>query len=288
MIRSMTAFARTEVCAPVGHGWWELRSVNHRYLDMNVRLPEEWRLLESAIRERITKQIRRGKIDCVLRWQAGGEGANPLQLNVELTQALIQTAQKISALLPNPAPLSITDLLRWPGLLATPEQDLENTGQLLLAQLDLALEQLISQRQREGKQISELLTERCLAIAEDAKQTRQLLPAILNAQQEKLRQRLAEVLQSLDNERLEQEMVILAQKMDVAEELDRLETHLQELRQLLQQGGTVGRRLDFLLQEMHREANTLGAKSIHLTTTSASINFKVLIEQIREQVQNIE
>lgn len=289
MIRSMTAFAREESQLEWGRAWWEIRSVNHRYLEVNLRLPEELRGLDTRVRERISQHARRGKIDCNLRFEAG-KGTDPrIQINQPLAEQILHAAKQIKSLAPDDlcAP-SCMDILRWPGVLELPTLDLDALSSALLDELDKTLDHFIAHREREGRQLHNVLEARCQAIQEEVDAVRKFLPEILQTQRERLHKKLGEVLQNIDSERIEQEIVLFAQKMDVAEELERLETHLAEIRAALDHKTPVGRRLDFLMQELNREANTLGAKSVHARTSLAAVNLKVLIEQMREQVQNIE
>lgn len=283
----MTAFARIEQQEIWGQFCWELRSVNHRYLDISIRLPEDFRRLEVTIRERIQKQLKRGKVDCTLYFQVNKDNLEKWQINQNIVQQLWEAIQQINTMtgnkiLPNPI-----DILRWQGVLEAKTVDVEKIGEMILQYFDTALTQLITYREREGTQLASLIEQRCKAISAEIIPIRHDLPLILQAQREKLQTRLAELVE-LNSERLEQEMVILAQKMDVAEELDRMETHLGEIHQTFEQNQAIGRRLDFLVQELHREANTLGAKSNHINTSRRAMELKVLIDQMREQVQNIE
>lgn len=287
MIRSMTAFAREERQETWGQICWELRSVNHRYLDVCVRLPEDLRRLEATIRERIQQQLKRGKVDCTLYFQANTSYLQQWQLNTTLVQQLWNTIQQINTLTATNTTINALDILRWPGVLETNSIDIEKVSEAILYHFEIALTQLIGHREREGAQLATLIAQRCNAIAEEVVQIRSELPLILQTQRERLQTRLAELIE-IDGERLEQEIVILAQKIDVAEELERIEAHLIEIRQALAQDQSVGRRLDFLAQELHREANTLSSKSNHIYTSRHALELKVLIEQMREQTQNIE
>lgn len=287
MIRSMTAFARSTAQTEWGDVCWELRSVNHRYLEISTRLPEELRQLEAPIRERIAHTVQRGKIDCNLRFQADNR-SHHFEINLPLVEQLLHVAEQINQTRQQQEQIPTIEILRWPGVLESAMPDSERLAEPLLQNLNEALEQLLAYRQREGEQIKHLLEQRCQAIEQEIILVREELPVILQAQRERLQSRLLELEQNLNLERLEQEMVFMAQKMDVAEELDRLETHLLEVRQALKEEKPIGRRLDFLMQELNREANTLGSKSVHTRTSMASVNLKVLIEQMREQIQNVE
>ena len=288
MIRSMTAFARQERQGDWGTLTLELRSVNHRYLEVHPRLSDEVRSWESLIRERINARLGRGKVECNLRYQAPSMSEKEVVINKQLADALAHATRTIDGLIYNPAPVSAMDILRWPGVLQSRLVDEEVLKQEVLSVLDSGLDELIETREREGEKVKAHLLERCQGIGTVVAQVQVLLPEILQAQRDKLRSRLTELKAELDADRLEQEIVILAQKMDVDEELSRLSTHVTEVRRVLEQDQPVGRRLDFLMQELNREANTLGSKSIHSETTRASVELKVLIEQMREQVQNIE
>ncbi len=288
MLRSMTAFAREQADTRWGYCVWELRSVNHRYLDVYVRLPEELRGLEPAVRERVGRRLSRGKLECLLRLKPEAGSHTQFTFNSDLARQIIEAAQTLKNMLPDSAPLQALDILRWPGVLHPPDPDPDTMGETLLASLDRALEQLVAHREREGQQIHALLTQRCQGVEQEVARVDEVLPEVLEAQRERLRARLTEISAELNHDRLEQEMVLLTQKLDVAEELDRLRAHLTEIRQTLESSRAVGRRLDFLVQELHREANTLGAKSAHTATTQSSVNLKVLIEQMREQIQNVE
>lgn len=288
MIRSMTAFAREEQQENWGQICWELRSVNHRYLEISLRLPEEFRRLEMTIRERIQQQLKRGKLDGTLYFQINKTNNPCWTVNQELAQQVWRAMQQINVMTGSITPPNAIDILRWQGVVEQPTMDVKTMGEQVLYYFDTALKQLVAHREREGGQLARLIEQRCTAIAAETAIIRQDLPFILQAQRERLQTRLAELVE-LDHERLEQEIALLAQKMDVAEELDRLETHLQEIRQTFTiEDQSVGRRLDFLVQELHREANTLSAKSNHINTTRRAVELKVLIEQMREQTQNIE
>jgi len=288
MIRSMTAFARKERTEDWGTAYWELRSVNNRYLDVTPRLPEDVRAIESAIRERVRARLGRGKVDCTLRLSLGaGNGAN-LELNLALAKRVAEATREVDALLHDPARVSAVDVLRWPGVVQTQSPDVDALGGAVLGVLDEALDELVSTREREGQHIHELIVQRCdeMQIIVDA--VRKRLPEVLAACHQRLRDRLAEFSEQLNEERLEQEMAVLVHKTDVAEELDRLDAHVKEVRRVLGNDEPAGRRLDFLMQELNREANTLGSKSIDTETTRASVDLKVRIEQMREQIQNVE
>ena len=288
MIHSMTAFARCERQGEWGTAAWELRSVNHRYLEAGVRMPESVRDLEGVVRERLRTALKRGKVEAGLRLQTGEAAAAGVSLDVELARQVVHASREVDSLLYNPAPVSSMDVLRWPGVIRTEQADPEALKAALLELLDEAIAELLEARAREGAQLRGFIEERLAAVGAEVERVRTRVPEVLAAQRERLLARLEEVRTELDPARLEQEMVLLAQKIDVTEEMDRLGAHVKEVGRVLKQGGAVGRRLDFLMQELNREANTLGSKSQDAETTRSSVELKVLIEQMREQVQNIE
>jgi len=288
MIRSMTAFARRETSTEDGDLVWEVRSVNHRFSEGSPRLPEDLRTLEPAVRERIGGRIKRGKVDATLRFQPRAAVDQPLQIDRELAAKLARASREIDGMVYNPAPVNSFDILRWPGVLVTPQQDFERIGEAALALLEETLDELLAGREREGAQLKLMIEQRSQAVAGQVAAVREHLPTLQAALQERLRASVAELAAEVDQDRLAQEVALLAAKADVAEELDRLDTHIDEVRRVLQQDEPVGRRLDFLMQELNREANTLGAKAADSELSRASVELKVLIEQMREQVQNIE
>ncbi len=288
MIRSMTAFARRETSTEEGDLVWEIRSVNHRFSEVSPRLPEDLRSLEPAVRARITARIKRGKVDATLRFQPRAAADQPLEIDRGLATKLAQVSREIDGLVYNPAPINAFDILRWPGVLVAPQRDLERLAEAALALLDETLDELLASREREGAQLKAMIEQRCQAMAEQVAALRAHLPALQASLHERLRASVAALGEELDAERLAQEVALLAAKADVAEELDRIDTHLKEVQRVLEQDEPVGRRLDFLMQELHREANTLGAKAADSELSRASVELKVLIEQMREQVQNIE
>ncbi len=284
----MTAYGRAELSGDWGEASCEIRSVNHRYLEMSIRLPEELRLLEQIIRERISDRLKRGKVDCNIRFEQGEISNGALPLNQDLLTKVIETAEKTNEQLKTASPLNPLELLRWPGVLDKDVPDPETISTPLLELIDQTLDAVIDTRQREGEKIKTMILERCQSAKENVSKVRELMPTILDNLRDKLTQRAQELSNEFDNDRLEQELLLLSQKMDVAEEMDRLDAHIDEVTRVLDQNGPVGRRLDFLMQEMNRESNTLGSKSSHLDTSNASVDLKVLIEQMREQIQNIE
>ncbi|WP_342654020.1 YicC/YloC family endoribonuclease [Pseudomonas sp. F3-2] len=287
MVHSMTAFARAERAGPQGTLSWELRSVNHRYLEPHLRLPESFRDLESAVREALRQGLSRGKIECTLRFTEETAG-KPLQVNRERAGQLVAAAELVASLIQQPAALNPLEVLAWPGVLVADATDPQALNNDALSLFNQALDELKAGRAREGADLAKLLDERLTSIKTEVATLRTLVPQMLATQRQKVLDRFADMKAELDPQRLEQEMVLLAQKSDVAEELDRLSTHVTEVRRVLKAGGQAGRRLDFLMQELNREANTLGSKAFDPRSTQAAVNLKVLIEQMREQVQNIE
>ena len=287
MVHSMTAFARHEQATAHGTLSWELRSVNHRYLEPHLRLPEAFRDLEGAVREALRQGLSRGKVECTLRFAEENAGKQ-LQVDSERARQVIAAAEQVAALIQQPAPLNPLEVLAWPGVLVADSADPQALNAAALQLFDQALSELKAGRAREGAELAKLLNERLDSILEEVAALRELVPQMLAGQRQKIETRFAEMQAELDPQRLEQELVLLAQKSDVAEELDRLSTHVSEVRRVLKAGGAAGRRLDFLMQELNREANTLGSKAFDPRSTQAAVNLKVLIEQMREQVQNIE
>lgn len=289
MPRSMTGFARRETKRPWGTAVWEIRSVNHRYLEPSFRLPEDFREIEPNLREAMRKSLQRGKVEASLsiQWEQAGDAE--LGLNLDKVNQLTKAAQQINGLLgAAAAPVNALDILRWPGVIQKQELDREALQSDVLSLFESALEGLIEHRSREGAELEQLILQRLDGVTAQVANVRARMPEILAAQREKLQVKLAALQIDLDPERLEQEVVLLAQKADVDEELDRLDTHVLEVKRSLKQADSLGRRLDFLMQELNREANTLSSKSIVSDTTQAAVELKVLIEQMREQIQNIE
>ena len=288
MTASMTAYGRTEESSETGHITWEIRSVNHRYLELNIRLPEELRMLETRVRKHISSKLKRGKIDCSLRFDANEVSGNGLSINKDLANSLVKSAESIQSSISNPVTLNAMDVLRWPGVINRDMIDAESISDSLLKQLDITLESVVETRLGEGEKLQAMILERCDNIATLLKTFKEKLPEIQQILRDRLTDKSQELSIELDKDRLEQEILLLVQKSDVAEELDRLDAHLHEVRQVLQKNEPVGRRLDFLMQELNREANTLGSKAANLDYTNTSVDLKVLIEQMREQIQNIE
>jgi uncharacterized protein (TIGR00255 family) len=284
----MTGFARAELKTPEYTLVWEVRSVNHRYLEMHLRLPEEFREIETPLRETVRNKLQRGKLEATVHLQLEQGGEVGIGLDSERLNQVADACRRIDQQVANCAPLNPLEVLRWPGVQIVPELDREALHQQAQTLFAKALEQLIDNRAREGAELALYINQRLDAIAAQVVSVREKLPGILAAQREKLQTKIAALEVELDPERLEQEVVLMAQKADVDEELDRLDTHLTEVRRTLKQKNSLGRRLDFLMQELNREANTLSSKSVVSETTQAAVELKVLIEQMREQVQNIE
>ncbi|MET4692414.1 YicC/YloC family endoribonuclease [Endozoicomonas lisbonensis] len=287
MTSSMTAFARVQVQEDWGSLVWEIRSVNHRYLEPHFRLPEQAREIEPGLREVLRKQLNRGKIECSLRLQLA-EGSQKLNLNEAVLEDVQSAVNQVETWFINASGVNPLEILRWPGVMENEETNLAPVHAAALEAFEQAITQLINMRQREGAELKQFVLTRLNSISEEVSTIRGVLPELIEAQRQKILDRLEEAKAELDPERLEQEMIILAQKMDVDEELDRLDTHVQEVKRTLDKKGGIGRRLDFLMQELNREANTLSSKSINAGLTRSAVNLKVLIEQMREQVQNIE
>ena len=288
MVRSMTAFARQAMENEFGTLTWELKSVNHRFSEVSLRLPEELRPAESKIRDCIARVAKRGKIDANLRYQPPAAQQAGFEIDQELVKVLATASHDVAGVLPEIAPLRMVDVLKWPGVLKAPEIDIDQLVSSALSLLDSALAELGESRQREGEKLKQMLLDRCDAMAVEVSKVQQRIPVAIDAMRQRIKDRLAEWQAELDEARLEQEVVFLCNKSDVAEEMDRLQAHVEEVKRVLDENKPIGRRLDFLMQELNREANTLGSKSPDTEMTRASVELKVLIEQMREQVQNIE
>ncbi len=287
MIRSMTAWARHEIKREWGSAIWELRSVNQRYLESDIRLPESFRSLEPTVRNQLRARITRGRVECNLRVELSTEAQHVLILNTSLAKELIKAANwiKRESLGTEINPL---DILRWPGVMVAQKQDLDVISGELILSLERALDNFISARQTEGAVLKALIEQRLIIISGELAKIRAYLPEILLWQREKLLHRLQEAQIQCDTARVEQELIFTAQRLDIAEELDRLEVHVQEVHNTLSREEAIGRRLDFIVQELNRESNTIASKSINADITNSAIELKVLLEQIREQIQNIE
>ena len=288
MLNSMTGFARAVTETPFGTLSCELRAVNHRYLDVQFRLPEELRPKEIDLRSKISDVLKRGKIECSLHLRREAAGDDQLKLNEELVKRIGASVSEIADLLPETRAVDPIDVLRWPGVVTDPEIDTEPLFAEASALLDNALDSMQLMRESEGARMAEMLTSRLAELVTIASAVRKRMPEVLAAVRIKQKERIDKLDVAADPARLETELALIAQKLDVDEELDRLESHVSEVTEALQKSEPVGRRLDFLMQELNREANTLGSKSADTETTTAAVNLKVLIEQMREQIQNIE
>lgn len=291
-VRSMTAFSRCEASYEWGSLSWEIRSVNHRYLEPGLRLPDAVRSLEPIIRETLRKQLARGKVDAIMQLRLNTVAGSAMKINEALLDqylaAINLVNQRISHQSAEASPVAAADLLFRPGVLEQQELDQEQLNKTALQLFEKALAEHIQHREREGAELAGFILQRLDKITDYVKQLRPMIPAIIQQQKDKLHTRLAELKVDLEPNRLEQEITLLAQRVDVDEELDRLTTHITEVSRALKDGGSIGRRLDFLMQELNRETNTLSSKSISSDTTLIAVDMKVLIEQMREQVQNLE
>ena len=288
MIASMTGFARRETTGSWGTLVCELRSVNHRFLEASFRLPDELRAAEGELRARLTRQLRRGKVDCTLQFRRLQGAAGELEVDGAALARLVAAVEVVTRSLREPASVNALDVLRWPGVL---REDIATGDQLLAvayAVFEATLEDLVAARAREGARLRELLEQRCASLEALVAGVRARLPEVQTRVRARLEERLAELGASVDRERIEQELALLLQRLDVDEELDRLSGHITEVRRVIGGSEPAGRRLDFLMQELNREANTLSSKSQDLETTRTAVDMKVLIEQMREQVQNAE
>lgn len=287
-LRSMTGYAVETADLPGGQLSLELRAVNSRFLDLTLRMGEDFRALDSALRQRIGERVKRGKLECRLNFSPREDAALPTALNAALLEQLNGLAAAATSACPGARPLTVAEILRWPGMLGDTSADVEAMQAAALRLLDAALTQFDASRAREGDKLRMVIADRVERMRAHVAALRPLLPEIVTAYRDKLGKRLEELLPTLDHDRLHQEVALFAQKVDVEEELDRLLTHLDEVMRVLAAGGAAGKRLDFLMQELNREANTLGSKSVSLELTQTSVELKVLIEQMREQIQNIE
>ena len=287
MIYSMTAFSRIEIKGDWGNAVWEIRSVNQRFLETYFRLPEQFRGIEPVLRERFRKQLNRGKVECNLRFNANPANKSELALNEKLALQLIEHANWINAHTLN-SQVNPIEVMRWPGVMEAPESDMSAIQAELLAAFDQALKDFIEARASEGANLKVMIEQRLDAISAEADKVQTYMPEVIAWQRNRIIEKFTDPKIDLDSGRVEQELVLLAQKMDVAEELDRLNSHVSETKKILKKGGAQGRRLDFMMQEFNREANTLGSKSINTDVTASAVELKVLIEQMREQIANIE
>ena len=288
MLHSMTGFARESAESAIGTLTWEIRAVNHRYLDVQFKLPEDLRPKEQVFRQQASSSLGRGKVECALYFRRAFDQDSEMQINTELVELIGHRISDLTAKLPNVAAVNPIEILRWPGVVQQSDLEVEpifaEAGQLL----DKALAAIGEMRSSEGARIGDMLESRCADIETIAKSVRARMPEVLDAARVKQKERIANLDVEADPARLEVELALLATKIDVDEELDRLDSHLVEIRDALESKKPVGRRLDFLMQELNREANTLGSKSADTETTKAAVDLKVLIEQMREQIQNVE
>jgi uncharacterized protein (TIGR00255 family) len=287
MIYSMTAFSRVEVKGDWGNAVWEIRSVNQRFLETYFRLPEQFRGIEPVLRERFRKQLNRGKVECNLRFNANVANKSELALNENLALQLLQHANWINEQTLN-SQVNPFEVMRWPGVMEAPESDMSAIQAELLAAFDQALKDFIAARASEGENLKGMIAQRLDAITTEANKVQNFMPEIIAWQRNRIIEKFTDANSELESGSGEQELVIKDQKMDVAEELDRLNSHVGETKKILKKGGAQGRRLDFMMQEFNREANTLGSKSINTDITASAVELKVLIEQMREQIANIE
>ncbi|MBS6009184.1 MAG: YicC family protein [Haemophilus parahaemolyticus] len=287
MIYSMTAFAHLEIKKEWGNAVWEIRSVNQRFLETYFRLPEAFRHLEMGLRERLRNSLTRGKVECSLRVELAQASNNKIALNNDYAEQVIASLKTLQGIA-GEGEINLVDVLRYPGVVDAQSQDLDQITQDLLAGFEQILTDFIAMRGREGANLQAIIQQRLDSIAEIAQSVQNQMPEVLQWQKDRLQQRFEELNLQLDPQRLEQEMVLTAQRVDVAEELDRLQLHVKETSSILKKGGAVGRKLDFMMQELNRESNTLASKSINADITNSAVELKVLIEQMREQIQNLE
>lgn len=288
MIYSMTGYAAVAKEVPRGSLNLELRSVNNRYLDIQFRLPDELRLLEAKMREFLTARLSRGKVECRLSFSRLVSAEDPQHINANLLQKLLELDRAVRVALPDARGLEVADILRWPGILGADSLPAESLGESCMELLCAALDEFAAARAREGEKLKAMLLERLGKMRHLVAEVSPRIPALLVAFQEKIKSRLSEAMINQDDDRIRQELLLFTSKIDVDEELSRLQTHLDEVERVLSSGGAIGKRLDFLMQELNREANTIGSKSVDVEVSKISLELKVLIEQMREQVQNIE
>ena len=288
MLHSMTGFARESLETDIGTLSWEIRAVNHRYLDVQFKLPEDLRPQEQALRQQASSALARGKVECALFFRRAVSRDSELKLDTELVELIGHRISELTAKLPNVAAANPIEILRWPGVVVQTELDTGPLFEQASALLDTTLAAMNEMRASEGLRIAEMLNTRCTDIAAIAAGVRKRMTDVLEATRTKQRERIEKLNIEADPTRLELEIALVSQKIDVDEELDRLDSHLVEIRDAINSGKPVGRRLDFLMQELNREANTLGSKSADSETTKAAVDLKVLIEQMREQIQNVE
>ncbi len=288
MPNSMTAFARGAAQTPFGDLTWEMRSVNHRYREVALRLPEELRFAETGFRELISGSLSRGRIDATLRYQSVPSVQGDPEIDTQLVSKISGWSDQVRATMPDAQPLRVSEILKWPGVMSTPTVDDDAFAAAAGDLLGEVLTGLMTSRAREGEGLSRILNERLTAAREILSAFETQMPEIEQFQRDRMTQRLTDVIAQVDADRIEQEVVVLLARSEVSEEIDRLKLHFDDVERTLNKPEPMGRRLDFLMQELNREANTLGSKSSHPEQTNASVNLKVVIEQMREQVQNIE
>lgn len=288
MISSMTGYARKSAQGSWGNLTIEIRSVNQRFLDLSIRLPELLREFDPLIRAKVQSQLTRGKVEVQVKYQPGADLCAEMTLNEPLAQQLIVAAKKVSDMSSNSTATSVTDILKWPMVMQMQELDISSVKNHVADVLEQAITAMVETRQAEGEKLKAMLLERITTLTALVEDVKPLVPKIIAEQRQKLLARVEELQLNVDGERIEQEIVMLSQRLDVSEEMDRLTAHIQETVKVINKGGVVGRRLDFLMQELNREANTLGSKSAAVSSSHASVDLKVTIEQMREQIQNIE
>ncbi|MAV32257.1 MAG: YicC family protein [Gammaproteobacteria bacterium] len=288
MTHSMTAFARQESSTESYVLAWEMRSVNHRYLEINIRVPDSLRSIENSIRGAIRSNFTRGKIECHLRYQITENSSSSIKIDTELVSHLLSATEQIKILSEETSPLGMSEILKWPGVIIDNDSDSLALESDAISLFKKTMEDLKTSRAREGKELGSFIQARSHSVLEIIAKTRELMPQILTRERNQLLEKISKLKIDVDSSRLEAEIVLLTQKADIEEELDRLHTHITEVQRVLTLKESKGRRLDFLMQELNREANTLSSKSIVIETTRSAVDLKVLIEQMREQIQNVE
>ena len=288
MTHSMTAFARQESSTESYVLVWEMRSVNHRYLEINIRVPDSLRSIENSIRGAIRRNFTRGKIECHLRYQITENSSSSIKIDTQLVSNLLSATEQIKILSEETSPLGMSEILKWPGVIIDNDSDSLALESDAISLFKKTMEDLKTSRAREGKELGSFIQARSHSVLEIIAKTRELMPQILTRERNQLLEKISKLKIDVDSSRLEAEIVLLTQKADIEEELDRLHTHITEVQRVLTLKESKGRRLDFLMQELNREANTLSSKSIVIETTRSAVDLKVLIEQMREQIQNVE
>ena len=288
MTHSMTAFARQESSTECYVLVWEMRSFNHRYLEINIRVPDSLRSIENSIRGAIRSNFTRGKIECHLRYQITEKSSGSIKIDTQLVSNLLSATEQIKSLSEETSPLGMSEILKWPGVIIDNDSDSLALESDAISLFKKTMEDLKTSRAREGKELGSFIQARSHSVLEIIAKTRELMPQILTRERNQLLEKISKLKIDVDSSRLEAEIVLLTQKADIEEELDRLHTHITEVQRVLTLKESKGRRLDFLMQELNREANTLSSKSIVIETTRSAVDLKVLIEQMREQIQNVE